>query len=89
MQVMKTITVPAYTKEELDYFVCDICHEQFEEPTGYDVDKVTVSYRNGSSFPEGAFGETIRFDICPECFDTKLKPFICSFGSEPTIKDWN
>jgi hypothetical protein len=88
MRVTKTVTIPIYTREVTDYKVCDICHNIIEEVGGYDVDEVILQYRNGSSYPAGSFGETESFDICPDCFNDKIKPFIISFGSEPQLKDW-
>ena len=76
---------PAETYKALIEKSCDICGKKSERSDswineGFDKEQTEVSFTSGSYYPEGQYGNTIEFDICPECFFNKLKPFIESFG---------
>jgi hypothetical protein len=52
----------------------------------YAVELVSVSHESGSSYPEGSFTTTQSFDVCPQCWDTKLMPWFKSQGAAPTVR---
>ena len=65
--------------------VCDICGKRAPcaddwtiEP--YETLDTTIEFDEGTCYPEERSGERISADICPECFKTKLIPWIESFG---------
>jgi hypothetical protein len=77
---------------------CDLCGRTAPRPGhgqgtwgqyGGDVNEVTVSHRSGSSYPEGGSGETVEFDVCPDCFRDKLVPWLRSQGAEPRTTEWD
>lgn len=88
MLVEKTIEVPARTDTVTDYVQCEICGAKTANTRDwsadrYGVNEVTVSLREGSSFPEGGSITEIIVDICPDCFTSKLLPWIKAQGGKP------
>lgn len=80
-------------REEIIRVTCDICNKEAPCPDdnecrwsgkGYEVDKIIVKRECGESYPEGGHLEIEEFDICPECFETKLLPFMISQGAKST-----
>ena len=75
---------------------CDLCGELAPRPESYypweksyDVVRPDVRMQTGSHYPEGGSGEIIFFDICPECFTSKVIPALKALGAEPIAKDWD
>ena len=65
--------IPA-VKAELESIECDWCHLVFEtekafngENDPYDDNMFTFEIREGTSFPEGAYGKRWTFDLCFAC----------------------
>ncbi len=95
MRNFKTRIIPESKRDELDKLICDICkkeakypnHDWAEQNLGHKTLKTEISLEDSNYFPDGGFGEVIKFDICPECFKNKLIPFIESFGAIPTFKE--
>lgn len=93
--------VPKQKVEVITGHACDVCGKEAghkstdwvylsqdsvnwsREP--YQVHGTVVSTSVGSDYPEGTMVEIQSYHICPECFDTKLRPI---FGtSEPTVRE--
>jgi hypothetical protein len=87
MEHTKEIAVPATTRVIVDFVTCDICGAKIWEP-GYEVNEVEVRHKTGANYPEGGSGEETSVDICGECFDKKLLPWLRSQGAEPRTEDW-
>lgn len=77
---------------------CDLCGAKAKRQNSwgdgwYDVNEtevsVTVKQREGESYPEGGSGTEYEVDICPECFRTKLVPWLISQGAKIQEKDWD
>ena len=86
-------------RQVLTSITCDICGKLHVAPWcdtdwregNYSVDDVEISYRTGTSYPEGGSGKKYTFEICPQCFVEFLVPFINTFGNakkEHYLKDW-
>lgn len=88
MRHMKTEPVPATTQEVEDKVTCDLCGATIKAGS-YDAEEVDVRHRTGCSYPEGGIGEEVSVDMCGNCFDTKLVPWLRSQGANPTPKDWD
>jgi hypothetical protein len=94
MKVMKTIKVPASTDQVLDYVKCELCdaksHNKNWSPAQYDVTDPTVTFEEGTHYPEGGSTTTTVLDICPKCFKEKLIPWFVSQGGTPreSESDW-
>lgn len=80
---------------------CDLCGLEAKKPGGYPypswreyhpmaIDAVVVGTKRGASTPDGGWTDEEVFDICPKCFDEKLKPFLLSLGAQPRAGrvDW-
>ncbi len=94
MKTYKTITAQ---REELESLTCDLCGKQVpvddwthsEGDSGqFRIARTRVSLREGYVYPEGGSGEEVEYDICPECFKTKLIPWIESQGAHREPKEW-
>lgn len=48
---------------------------------------VCICFEQGNSYPEGGHSTTQYYDVCPECFESKIKPL---FPNPPNEKesDW-
>lgn len=88
MKHMKTVGVPATTKEVVDFVSCDLCGAKLGE-SRYDIDEVIVRHKTGSNYPEGGSGEETSVDMCGRCFDEKLLPFLRSQGADPRTEEWD
>lgn len=68
---------------------CDFCSSKISN-SYYAVSETTVECRFGHSYPEGGSATTLDVDICMNCFESKLIPWIKSQGVEmrETESDW-
>lgn len=72
--------------------VCDLCGDRTKgadwgEAQFFGHEVVRVDYTSGRSLPEGLMATRVRFDLCPDCFEGKLVPFLKSLGAEPSEVD--
>jgi hypothetical protein len=87
MKHMKTVVIPADTKQEVDFVTCDLCGEKIK--CGYhEIDEVKVTYKQGRSYPEGSWGDETSVDMCGDCFNEKLVPWLKSQGANPVTTDF-
>ena len=89
MKHMRTEQVPATTREVEDHVTCDMCGSEIKKDGNYEVDEVEISHRVGYNYPECGYGETTIVDLCGNCFDGKLVPWLSSQGAEARTKDWD
>jgi hypothetical protein len=75
-----------------DGMTCDLCGKEshFKSchtwgTTHFEVQDVTVEWESGHSYPEDRYTLTKFVDVCPDCFRTKLIPWLESQGA--TIKE--
>lgn len=88
MRHMKTVEVPATTEQVLDKTTCDLCGAEIKVGR-YSAEKVDVRHRTGSNYPECGSGEEVSVDMCGDCFDTKLVPWLRTQGANTNTEDWN
>jgi hypothetical protein len=88
MKHMKTVEVPAETREVLDMTTCDLCGAVIKPGYG-NAEEVEVKHRTGSSYTEGGSGVDVRVDMCGTCFDTKLVPWLRTQGADPKPEEWD
>lgn len=88
MKHFKTVEFPARTSSILEKTTCDICRGEIAPEYG-DADLVSVLHRTGCSYPDGGSGEEVSFDICGDCFDLKLVPWLREQGADPQSRDWD
>lgn len=71
---------------------CDLCGKTTNNEwlkDSYDATETEVRWKTGENYPSGGSGETTTIDICPDCFETKLIPWVKEQGGEPTVKEWD
>ena len=73
--------------------VCDMCGR---ENPGSDwstedrsVRETEIRYKTGADlYPESGSGEELRVDLCPECFEQKLIPWLRQQGVAVVPRKW-
>ena len=76
--------------------ICDICKKESENynwaASSYEVDetemKISIKQREGNQSYDGGYGAEIEVDICPDCFMTKLVPWLQSQGANIKATEW-
>jgi hypothetical protein len=53
------------------------------------LDDITVSRRKGSAFPEGGMGQSWVVDVCPQCWETKVLPWLKAQGANVEPEEWD
>jgi len=91
-EAKKTIVIKAQTR--LIKVSCDLCgavaHSIDDWSTrGYGIDEITISQKDGDSYPEGGSGTEYNVDMCPKCFKEKLIPWLESQGCKAKRKSWD
>jgi len=72
-----------YSETILESEYCDICKNNIRVNKAYAVNETKVSIREGHHYPQDDFvGTEITFDICPDCFRSKIIPFLEGLGAE-------
>lgn len=93
MKHYKKISV---TREEnqFDYKTCDSCGKISKKMSlnnwsekRYGVDEVEIRHKYGSSYPEGESCKELIIDMCPDCFECKVLPFLTSIKVITNYKD--
>lgn len=90
MKHKKRITVPASESEIIEKTTCDICNKNLDElESRFDVDEVTIKHRQGRNYHDNGSGTEMLVDMCGECFNTKLIPFLKIMGCDPVEEEWD
>ena len=94
MEVSKIVRVPEVSRPKVVGFVCDLCKAQSLNGNGagwaknvFDAAATTVSMTTGAHYPGGGSGEIQSVDLCPQCFEDKLLPWLQGQGAVVTTKD--
>ena len=90
---------PEKTQEYIQKILCDLCKKtegkegndrvEWKTDWHYDIEHTSITYDSGSSYPEGTAIERKTFHVCPECWKTKLQPWLESQGGKYTEKDFD
>lgn len=94
MKHMKIIIVPAQpetTKTVVDKTACDLCGADVSlDEKWYETNSVQIERATGHNGPYGGSTRTELYDLCANCCDTKLMPWLASQGAKPTVTevDW-
>lgn len=98
MRTKRTIEVPAKTVDETVGVSCDLCQRTiWTENDGpkmgpcHSFDEVVIARNKGHQWPEGGEKESTSFgDVCSECFESKIAPFLESIGLKRSTSecDW-
>lgn len=87
MKQYKIVDVPASKQRLLDKTLCDLCGNEIKSGC-YDAEDVEVMHRSGCSYPEGGWGKETTIDMCGQCFEEKLVPWVIEQGGKPDVRDW-
>jgi len=88
MKVKERYDIPERTAERVVKVICDMCGEDIK--TGnFRADESHVGKTEGTSYPECGNGVKIEYDVCISCSDTKIVPFMESFGAKTVVEDWD
>jgi hypothetical protein len=92
MRQLRTFTVPAH-QEQRDVIHCDGCGRPSASSLDWDDEQnrlacTRIEMQVGDNYPEGASYVETSFDLCPDCFATKLVPALAAlFGTGPHVED--
>ena len=80
-------------QERLDFKECDLCGRRSGEyrwkTSSLEQVETKVHIQYGSWFAEGGYGEEYEADLCPECFDEKLIPWLKEQGCKREFTGWD
>jgi hypothetical protein len=88
VQHKSIVDVPATKREVVARVTCDLCNAEIKNYSNV-VNEVTVSSRQGDSWPSGGSGQTEFVDMCKDCFQSKLKAWLQSQGVKLQRSDWD
>jgi hypothetical protein len=88
MKFFETVQVPAKEQQVHVGTACDLCGQEIG-PDFYDAEKVEIRHRSGVQYPEGGSGEEVEVDMCGDCFDSKLVPWLREQGADPKPVEWS
>lgn len=102
MKIFGTKTIPAQPERTETVVVgckCDLCgadgKDGFDSSKwkGCDIDKTALKMttevirENGESYPEGGSKKVQWFDVCPDCWKTKVVPWFESQGAKVSERE--
>lgn len=93
---------PQTTQQVFKIGSCDICGKEAKSTEGiddclnwskshlYESNTVQIFNERKTNYPGSGSSDKNWFEICPDCFDTKVKPFLESLGAKQynTEYDW-
>ena len=88
MKHTKTVDVPATTRVVVERTTCDLCGQEIKSKR-FGVDEVEILRREGTSYPEGGSGTECAVDMCGDCFEKKLVPWLESQGAKVLRTEWD
>ena len=90
MKHMKTVVIPESTRDVVDFVTCDLCKNKIDDNySNYSAEETEVRHKRGAAYPEGGNGTETTFDICGQCFDEKLTPWMEANGATPATREWD
>ena len=91
-------TVPEYEVSRHTKTTCDLCGAVSDSPDNwagepYAIEEteltVCVKHKDGTEYHHGeGYGTIYDVDLCPECFEKKLIPWLVSQGAKVERKEW-
>ncbi len=88
MKHYKEVVIPERTEKRQDFTSCDLCNERItDRDRNWSVNRVTIEKVAGDVYPEGGHTENTKFDLCCDCFDNKLAPFLNELGAKASEYD--
>lgn len=86
MKKYKEVVVPEKKTTVSDGDFCDICGQNLaydgnNRRSCYDRTSVEIKYETGEIYPEGGTYKIWETDICPKCFEEKVRPALETLGA--------
>lgn len=88
MKLYKEEIVPEKTVSKLDKTMCDLCGNEITKER-FEVDEVEIRHKTGDRYPDFGYGEQVEVDMCGECFDEKLVPWLKTQGVQAATSEWD
>lgn len=88
MKYIVTIRVPSTTKDVVSSVVCDLCGKPIIKANN-SAEEVEVYHKTGDNYPDGGRGEIAQVDMCGQCFDTRLVPWLKEQGARIETRNWD
>ena len=96
MKVYENVKIPSRVEKKLVSRKCDLCGKIGADSWGggcYEVLEtemtVTIIQKEGNSYPEGGTGTEYEIDLCPDCFKSRLVPWLISQGANIQENEWD
>lgn len=96
MEIYETRTIPECKREVFTNLKCDLCGKESNKNYArswkketYDELVTCISYKKGHCFPDGGYGEELHVDLCPNCFESKLIPWLKEQGVNTELKEYD
>lgn len=91
-EIREKRVIPAREEDHLVAVTCDLCGARSRAGGDWDSDpyrklETNVSMQDGTSYPENTNYVETKVDICPECFVSKLLPWVEAQGGKPRKED--
>jgi hypothetical protein len=80
VKVIKEIEKTIEKHKEVDKVLCDFCGKQAYFPNGWENNMCSLIHLVGGCYPEGDCRERLEIDICNDCFEKEIVPFLESKG---------
>lgn len=101
-ELIKIPAQPTRTDLKAVAVICDLCsatikylynngvtrlNPQIVEHFG-DATDVVIELKAGERYIDGGVGEITYFELCPGCFEDRLRPWLEQQGAEAKVESW-
>lgn len=93
---MKLFVDREVTQKYLQKIFCDICKAETNhykewkmDDYGYQKAEIKIVYDESAGDQYGGYGSRIEVDLCPQCFKSKLIPFLEQNGVKVTETEYD
>lgn len=86
MKTYENKIIPESVKIVLVKTTCDMCKDEIETKD-YEIQNVKISHEHGFVYPDGGWTDKNFIDLCGQCFQEKLIPWLKSQGCEMQEED--
>ena len=90
MKEKELVAIPATTEARLVKVTCDLCVRNIPWSFHGSFDEVSVCRIEGFRDYECGHGDGHKtaIDMCVDCFEEKLLPWLAEFGCKPITEEW-
>jgi len=95
MKHMKTVLILEHEEQVFDKLTCDICGSASNADENWAARdfhhaSTAIHLEERESLPTGGHSRDVTYHLCPDCFKSKLMPWLESQGAKPGVSeaDW-